>query len=79
MGKKYQIINSNTNVNDTNECTVFYLLYIVLFFVIIFIIYKIIFCFNLKKDNFENFYNFAGLLLLLFFLNYLFLKTYHIL
>lgn len=51
MSKKYQIINSNT---DTiyNECTIFYLLYIVLFFVIIFIIYKIIFFYE-KKEGFE--------------------------
>lgn len=39
MNKKYQIVNSDSNEN----CTIFYLLYIVLIFVIIFIIYKIIF------------------------------------
>lgn len=53
MSKKYQIINSNIDTNS-NECTIFYLLYIVLFFVIIFIIYKIIFCFGYPKESFEN-------------------------
>ena len=54
MSKNYQIINSNTDLNSSNECTIFYLLYIVLFFVIIFIVYKIIFCFCQKKEKFEN-------------------------
>jgi hypothetical protein len=54
MGKKYQIINLNTDVNSSNECTIFYLLYIVLFFVIVFIIYKILFRFNPKEENFDN-------------------------
>ena len=54
MSKKYQITNSNTNLNSLDECTIFYILYIVLFFVIIFIIYKIIFGFYQKKENYEN-------------------------
>jgi len=54
MSKKYQIINSNTDSNCLDECTIFYILYIVLFFVIIFIIYKIIFGFYQKKEKFEN-------------------------
>ena len=54
MSKKYQIINSNINTDNTNECTVFYLLYIVLFFVIVFIIYKIILCFSSPKEKFAN-------------------------
>lgn len=49
MSKKYQI----TNLNQNDECTIFYLLYIVLFFVIIFIIYKIIFIYN-KTETFDN-------------------------
>jgi hypothetical protein len=53
MSKKYQIINSNTDTNS-DECTIFYILYIVLFFVIIFIIYKIIFCWEKKKEGFQN-------------------------
>ena len=39
MNKKYEILNSRTS----DDCTVFYVLYIVLIFVIIFIIYKIIY------------------------------------
>jgi len=54
MGKKYQIINSNTNINNIDECTIFYILYIVLFFVIVFIIYKILFCFSSPKEGFAN-------------------------
>ena len=54
MSKKYQIINSNIDTNTSDECTIFYLLYIVLFFVIVFIIYKIIFCFSSPKEGFEN-------------------------
>ena len=48
MNKKYQIINLKSN----EECTIFYILYIVLIFVIIFIIYKIIsnFCFAEKFE-----------------------------
>lgn len=54
MSKKYQIINSNIDTNNTDECTIFYILYIVLFFVIVFIIYKIIFCFSSPKEGFAN-------------------------
>ena len=54
MGKKYQIINSNTDTNNIDECTIFYILYIVLFFVIVFIIYKILFCFSSPKEGFAN-------------------------
>ena len=54
MSKNYQIINSNTDTNNTDECTIFYVLYIVLFFVIVFIVYKIIFCFNSPKEGFAN-------------------------
>lgn len=54
MSKKYQIINPNIDTNNTDECTIFYLLYIVLFFVIVFIIYKIIFCFSSSKEGFAN-------------------------
>jgi hypothetical protein len=54
MSKKYQIINSNIDTNTSDECTIFYLLYIVLFFVIVFIIYKIIFCFSSPKEGFAN-------------------------
>jgi cell division protein FtsB len=54
MSKNYEILNSNTNSSNPEECTIFYLLYIVLFFVIIFIIYKIMFCFNSSRDKFEN-------------------------
>jgi len=54
MSKKYKIINSNIDTNTSNECTIFYLLYIVLFFVIIFIIYKIIFYFSSPKEGFAN-------------------------
>ena len=53
MSKKYQILNSNIESNS-DECTIFYILYIVLFFVIIFIIYKIIFCFGYPKEGFAN-------------------------
>lgn len=53
MSKKYQIINLNTDLNNTSECAIFYLLYIVLFFVIVFIIYKIIFYCE-KKEGFKN-------------------------
>lgn len=53
MSKNYEIINSNSNLNNSEECKIFYLLYIVLFFVIVFIIYKIVFC-NLNKEKFEN-------------------------
>jgi len=53
MSKKYQIVNSNIDTNS-NECTIFYILYIVLFFVIVFIIYKIIFCFGNSKESFAN-------------------------
>jgi hypothetical protein len=49
MNKKYQIVNSNSN----EDCTIFYLLYIVLFFVIIFIIYKVIFNFS-NIEKFES-------------------------
>ncbi len=54
MSKNYEIINSNSNLTNSEECTIFYLLYIVLFFVIVFIIYKIIFYSNSKKEKFEN-------------------------
>lgn len=47
MNKKYQIVNFNSN----EDCTIFYLLYIVLFFVIILIIYKVIF----NTNNFDKF------------------------
>ena len=49
MSKKYQI----TNLNQDDDCTIFYLLYIVLFFVVIFIIYKVIFIYN-KTESFDN-------------------------
>lgn len=54
MSKKYQIINSNIDTNNSNECVIFYMLYIVLFFVIVFIIYKILFCFSSPKEGFAN-------------------------
>jgi len=46
MNKKYQIVNSNSN----EDCTIFYLLYIVLIFIVIFIIYKIIYNFSYQED-----------------------------
>lgn len=49
MNKKYLIANSYSN----EDCTIFYLLYIVLFFVIIFIIYKIILSFS-KNEGFAT-------------------------
>lgn len=54
MSKKYQIINPSVDSNNINECTIFYLLYIVLFFVIIFIIYKVIFCIGNKNEENKN-------------------------
>ena len=58
MNKKYLIVNSNSN----EDCTIFYLLYIVLIFVIIFIIYKIIFSFS-KRDGFSTVESTANLTL----------------
>lgn len=54
MSKNYQIIDPNISYNDTNKCTIFYLMYIVLFFVIIFIIYKIVFSYYLSTEEFNN-------------------------
>jgi hypothetical protein len=48
MNKKYQIVNSRSD----EDCTIFYVLYIVLILVIVFIVYKIILNFS-KIEGFE--------------------------